>query len=91
MDYIFFSNSNNMNNFSPSIYDMLGDYNKTIYQWKGMSAHFVSFAHLVNLKLLPDKCRVGIKIATPNGDGKMKEDDHCNFIRREYFGEDLRR
>ena len=91
MDFVFFSNSDNMNDFSPVIYNMLGDYNKTIYQWKGMSAHFVCFAHLVNLKLLPDKCRVGLKIATPNGDGKMKEDDHCQLIRREYFGETLRR
>ena len=91
MDFVFFSNSDNMNDFSPLIYDMLGEYNKTIYQWKGMSAHFVCFAHLVNLKLLPDKCRVGLKIATPNGDGKMKDDDHCQLIRREYFGETLRR
>jgi len=32
-----------------------------------------------------------LKIATPNGDGKMKDGDHCQLIRREYFGETLRR
>ena len=90
MDFLFFSNSENMNNFSPLLYDMLGDYNKTIYQWNGMSAHFLSFAHLLNLKLMPDKCKVELVIADPSYPGTMQEEDHCNLIRREYFGETIK-
>ena len=90
MDFIFFSNSEYMNHFSPLIYDNLGVYNQTVKQWKGMSSHFVSFAHLVGLELIPNHCKVGIKIATPNRPGTMGENDHCQLIRREYFGETLR-
>tara|TARA_R100001377_G_scaffold67038_1_gene42331 strand:+ start:102 stop:893 length:792 start_codon:yes stop_codon:yes gene_type:complete len=93
MDWVFFSNSKNMNDFSPLLYDNLGEYNRTIHQWKGMSPHFQSFAHLVNLNLLPDKCKVGINLATPNrnvNEAKMTDNDHCQLIRRQYFGETLR-
>lgn len=88
MDWIFFSNSEHMDKFSLH-YDYLGHYNKTIYQWKGMSPHFSLYAYLKDIEAIPDLVKPGLKIASPHST-EWLEDDNVNVIRRTYFKETIR-
>ena len=88
MDWFFFSNSEFMDRFS-LLYDYIGHYNKTIYQWKGMSPHFLIYAYLEEIGVIPDLLKPGLKGASPNST-EWLDDDYCNIIRRAYFNENIR-
>ncbi len=86
-DWLFFSNSEYMDRFS-LLYDHIGDYNKTIYQWKGMSPHFLIYAYLNDLEAI-NLLKPGLKGTSPNST-EWLDDDYCNVIRRAYFNENIR-
>ena len=82
-DLIFFSKSEYMDAFF-NLYDYMAYYNQTIYQWKGMSPHFLAYAHLKEIGLLPDYIKPGLKVSSPHSI-EWLDDDVLKVIRKAYF------
>tara|TARA_B100000745_G_C20120063_1_gene383502 strand:- start:150 stop:1016 length:867 start_codon:yes stop_codon:yes gene_type:complete len=86
-DLMFYSNSEYMDVFF-NLNDKMAHYNKTIYQWKGMSSHFSIYSHLKESGLLPYTAP-GLKICSAHST-EWLDDDYFNVLRRAYFKENLR-